>query len=146
MLHQDAPAFTTFSYDYHITLMLSFDDASIENGCLEVVPGQWPNENLASNPDLTISDEEVQKMHWQTLPTKAGNIVMFGSYLPHRSGANKANQPRRALYATYNRAADGNVHDQYLAKKRQTFPPDIERIARKDYGDPGVFNVGNPVR
>jgi hypothetical protein len=54
--------------------------------------------------------------------------------------------PRRALYATYNRAADGNVRDQYFVEKRKTFPPDIERIPGKDYGDSGVFNVGNPVR
>lgn len=144
--HQDAPAFTTFGHDFHITLMLSFDDSTVQNGCLEVVPGSWPNENLPFNPDLTIADDAAKSLAWQPLPTKAGDIVMFGSYLPHRSGPNNATEPRRALYATYNRVADGNVRDQYFAKKRETFPPDIERISGKDYGDSGVFNVGNPVR
>jgi predicted HD phosphohydrolase len=144
--HQDAPAFTTFGHDFHITLMLSFDDSTVQNGCLEVVPGSWSNENLAFNTDLTIADDTAKSLAWQPLPTKAGDIVMFGSYLPHRSGPNTTMDPRRALYATYNRAADGNVRDQYFVEKRKTFPPDIERIPGKDYGDSGVFNVGNPVR
>jgi len=144
--HQDAPAFTTFGHDFHITLMLSFDDSTVQNGCLEVVPGSWPNENLPFNPDLTIADDVAKSLAWQPLSTKAGDIVMFGSYLPHRSGPNSAADPRRALYATYNRAADGNVRDQYFAEKRRVFPPDVERILGKDYGDSGVFNVGNPVR
>jgi putative nucleotidyltransferase with HDIG domain len=143
--HQDAPAFTTFGHDYHITLMLSFDHSTEENGCLKVVPGEWPQQNLPFKPDLTIADETVEQMDWQSVPTKAGDILLFGSYLPHRSGPNVASTPRRALYATYNRAVDGDVRDLYFAEKRRVFPPDVERVAGKDYGDSGVFNVGNPV-
>ena len=143
--HQDAPAFTTFGHDYHITLMLSFDDSTEENGCLEVAPGEWPHQNLAFKPDLTIADDTVKQLAWQPAPTKAGDILLFGSYLPHRSGPNKALTPRRALYATYNKALDGSVRDQYFAEKRRVFPPDVEREAGKHYGDSGVFNVGNPV-
>lgn len=143
--HQDAPAFTSFDHDYHITLMLSFDDSTEENGCLEVAPGEWPNQNLPFKADLTIADVTVDKLNWQPVATKAGDILLFGSYLPHRSGPNKASASRRALYATYNRAVDGDVRDQYFAEKRRVFPPDVEREAGKNYGDSGVFNVGNPV-
>jgi putative nucleotidyltransferase with HDIG domain len=143
--HQDAPAFTSFGHDYHITLMLSFDDSTEDNGCLEVAPGEWPKQNLPFKADLTIADDTVEQMDWQSVATTAGDILLFGSYLPHRSGPNKASTPRRALYATYNRAVDGNVRDEYFSEKRRVFPPDVEREAGKDYGDSGVFNVGNPV-
>jgi putative nucleotidyltransferase with HDIG domain len=143
--HQDAPAFTTYGHDYHITLMLSFDRSSEENGCLEVVPGEWPNESLPMKPDLTLAEPTVASLDWQPLPTRPGDIVMFGSYLPHRSGKNLSKDSRRALYATYNRLADGNVRDDYFAEKRRVFPPDVEREPGKTYADSGVFNVGNPV-
>lgn len=143
--HQDAPAFTSFGHDYHITLMLSFDASTAQNGCLEIVPGDWPNEYLQLKPDLTLTDESVSQMDWQALPTSPGDVVMFGSYIPHRSGPNQSSDPRRALYATYNRLSAGNVRDAYFAEKREVFPPDVERAPGKDYQDSGVFNVGNPV-
>lgn len=143
--HQDAPAFTSFGHDYHMTLMLSFDDSTEENGCLEVAAGEWPSQNLPLKPDLTIAADTAAQLNWQPVATKAGDILLFGSYLPHRSGPNNATTPRRALYATYNRAVDGDVRNHYFAEKRRIFPPDIEREAGKDYGDSGVFNVGNPI-
>jgi phosphonate degradation associated HDIG domain protein len=143
--HQDAPAFTTFNHDYHITMMLSFDASTLENGCLELVSGSWPNEYLPLKSDLTLSDDTVSGLDWQPLPTKPGDVVLFGSYLPHRSGENKSDLPRRALYATYNRLSAGSVRDAYFAEKRRVFPPDVERVAGKEYKGTGVFNVGNPV-
>jgi len=37
------------------------------------------------------------------------------------------------------------VREAYYREKRAVFPPDVERIPGKDYGDSGVFNVGNPI-
>ncbi len=143
--HQDAPAFTSFNQDYHITLMLSFDASHAANGCLEVVHGEWRNECLPMEEDKTIALGTAERLDWQPVPTRAGDLVLFGSYIPHRSGPNTTDQPRRALYATYNRLSQGNVREQYFAEKRRVFPPDVEREPGRDYGDSGVFNVGNPV-
>jgi hypothetical protein len=44
---------------------------------------------------------------------------------------------RRVLYATYNRAAEGDHRVRYFADKRKNFPPDIERDPNKTY----VFRV-----
>lgn len=143
--HQDAPAFTTFGHSYHITLMLSFDASTARNGCLELVPGRWRKDILQMRADKTLSDDVSESLSWQTVPTEPGDILLFGSYLPHRSGANGSTSSRRALYATYNHAVEGDVRDQYFAEKRRVFPPDIERVEGHDYGDSGVFNVGNPV-
>lgn len=51
-----------------------------------------------------------------------GDILVFGSYLAHRSGPNTSSTARRAIYATYNRAAEGDLHDQYYADRRQYWP------------------------
>lgn len=141
--HQDAPAFTSFGQDYHITVMLSFDATTTANGCLELVSGRW-DETLPLTGELTIDAATVDSLAWQPLPTAPGDIVLFHSYLPHRSGANDTTRARRALYATYNRASQGDVRDDYFAAKRKAFPPDVEREPGREY-DAGVFNVGNPI-
>lgn len=82
---------------------------------------------------------------WSPIPTQPGDLLAFDSYLPHRSGPNNTSRPRRALYLTYNKAAEGNVRDDYYREKRAVFPPDVEREPGKDYGAAGVFNVGNPI-
>ncbi len=47
-----------------------------------------------------------------------GDLVLFDSYLPHRSQPNASAGWRRAAYLTYNRAAEGDLHAAYYAKKR----------------------------
>ncbi len=140
--HQDAPAFTSFDQRYHITMMVSVDATTIENGCLEVAAGRHREGMLKTAADLTIDSSE--SLDWLPVPTKPGDLVLFDSFLPHRSGPNTTNKSRRALYLTYNHAEEGDVRDEYFELKRQSFPPDVERVPGQQY-DAGVFNVGNPV-
>ena len=141
--HQDAPAFTSFGHTWHITVMVALDDATPENGCLEVVPGVWDHV-LATNDDLTMADSVVKELAWTPLQVRAGDLVCFHSYLPHRSANNLTRGSRRAIFATYNRASEGDVRDAYFAEKRRVFPPDDEREPGRTY-EAGVFNVGNPI-
>ncbi|MCB9644692.1 MAG: phytanoyl-CoA dioxygenase family protein [Myxococcales bacterium] len=144
--HQDAPAFTTFGQTYHITLMISIDASDMENGCLEMVPGAHQQGILPSTASGEVDPDYAQGLTWVPVPTEAGDILLFDSYIPHRSGPNNSQRPRRALYVTYNRASEGSFRDAYYAQKREVFPPDCERVPGKDYSDTGVFNIGNPVR
>ncbi len=144
--HQDAPAFTSFGQSLHITLMISVDATTPANGCLEVAPHPGGRNTLPLARDLTIDPDVTAKLAWTSIPTHPGDLLFFDSYLPHRSGPNRTENPRRALYLTYNKAAEGNVRDDYYREKRSVFPPDVEREPGKDYGDAGVFNVGNPIR
>ena len=76
---------------------------------------------------------------------RPGDLVLFDSYLPHRSRVNLSDASRRVLYATYNRQKEGSWRDAYFDAKRSCFPPDAEREPGKVYA-PGVFNVGNPIK
>jgi 2-aminoethylphosphonate dioxygenase len=143
--HQDAPAFTQFGQEYHITMMLSIDATSTANGCLEISPGGGHGGLLPVNDDLTLTAAEQSRLRWEPIETEPGDIVLFDSLLPHRSAANNTASSRRVLYATYNRLRDGDVRSAYFDEKRQAFPPDVEREAGKTYDSSGVFNVGNPV-
>jgi hypothetical protein len=144
--HQDAPAFTTFGQSYHVTVMISVDPATRDNGCLEVVEGLGGRGLLPGAPDGTLQAEWVAAQTWKPIEMMPGDVLLFDSYLPHRSGPNRTDRPRRALYVTYNRASAGSHREAYFQKKRDAFPPECERKPGVDYSaQAAVYNLGNPI-
>ena len=143
--HQDAPAFDLFGQSQHITVMVSLEAGNERNGCLEVAQVEHCEEILPMNADRTLTDPVIESLTWQSIETAPGDIVIFSSFLPHRSGVNQSLQSRRAVYATYALASEGDHRAEYFRQKRALFPPDAEREAGRAY-DGGIFNVGNPIR
>lgn len=131
--HQDISAgWWMYNQSIHISALVTIDEATKENGCLEVVYGKHKVGKLA--PDWKAIPEDVCKtLEWVMLPTKPGDCFFFDSYVPHRSGPNTTQKPRRVLYATYAKLAEGDFREKYYADKRLSFPPDIERVPGKDY-------------
>ncbi len=145
--HQDAPAFQSFGPDYHITMMVSVDDTTLENGGLEFAHWTRNDHLLEQAADLTIPQHIENQLSWYPLTTKAGDILFFDSFIPHRSGINTSSQSRRVLYITYNHRQAGDVRETYYAAKRKAFPPECEREPGVDYTSrAGQFNVGNPIK
>lgn len=76
----------------------------------------------------------------------AGDILVFGSYLAHRSGANTSSKDRRAVYATYNRAAEGNLRDQYCEDRRRLWPATHLRKEGEAYEEGRLrYGYGSPM-
>lgn len=46
-----------------------------------------------------------------------GDIVLFDSYLPHRSNKNLTDKARRLAYLTFNPLQEGDHHTAYYTKK-----------------------------
>jgi hypothetical protein len=134
--HQDQQAGWTRYASLFITALVSVDDATTENGCLEVAAGQHRRGMLGAEW-RPLRAEEMADFQLVPLSTRAGDVVFFDSYVPHASRPNLSGQPRRVLYVTYNRLSEGNHRERYFAEKRQNFPPDVEREPGKKY----VFRV-----
>ena len=102
-----------------------------ENGCLEF--GVRPHSSHSSHSPAkrltgllptvegrgVIETDAAQELEWTPAVMKKGDVLVFDSHAPHRSGPNKSRLPRRALYLTYNRAAKGDWRDTYYSNKRQ---------------------------
>jgi hypothetical protein len=145
--HQDAPAFTSFGQSYHVTLLLSADRMTPENGCLEMVDGFCTPRVLPQEEDGTLRRDLVETLPWCPLRLEPGDLALFDSYVPHRSGPNRSAEPRRALYVSYNRASEGDRREEYFRLKRRTFPPECERVPGMPLDETShVFNLGNPIR
>jgi ectoine hydroxylase-related dioxygenase (phytanoyl-CoA dioxygenase family) len=145
--HQDAPAFTTFRQHYHVTMMVPVDPSTPANGCLEVVHDHNRSGTLPQEPDGTLSRAVVEQLEWRALPAEPGDLLLFDSYMPHRSGPNRTDRPRRAWYITYNRVSEGDRRLEYYAHKRKSFPPEVERDGwTPDPEAMRLYNLGNPIR
>lgn len=131
--HQDQQAGWSRYAPLFVTAMVTLDPATLENGCLEIVPGQ--------HRDGLLGEEwkplEEAGLALRAVPTDPGDVIFFDSFTPHSSKPNLTDKPRRILYLTYNLASRGDHRDRYYAEKHANFPPDIERDAGKKY----VFRV-----
>ena len=112
--------------------MVTIDEASADNGCLEVAK-RPPQPKLVGNEWEPLTVEQTAEMTFKLLPTMPGDVLYFDAYVPHRSAANMSDKIRRIYFATYNRLSEGDFLERYYADKRQSFPPDIERQAGKEY-------------
>ena len=116
--HQDAPAYPFI--DNHVSCMVAVDDATVANGCLEVVEGMH-HEVLATDAGGCVHPDLVASYEWRAVEVPAGWTLWFHSRTPHRSGPNDSPHPRRALYPTYNALAEGDLRADYYREKLARF-------------------------
>ncbi|MBV6646816.1 MAG: phytanoyl-CoA dioxygenase family protein [Cyclobacteriaceae bacterium] len=131
--HQDGVAYEqgdAQSFDPttpYISALISVDEATAENGCLQVVPN-WPLDKLEILPMekplkhapgySKISQSTEDALVWKKLHTKPGDLVIFTERLPHRSTSNQSGKPRRILYGVYNPLSEGDKRAKYFNDKR----------------------------
>lgn len=122
--HLDAPAYDHIGKIEHLTANFAVDEATPENGCIEVVAGSHKmNVQLAHGGAIAKAWEDAHE--WIKVPLKPGDVLLFGSHLAHRSGPNRTDSSRSMIYATYNCKADGeDLRQQYYKHRRENFPPD----------------------
>lgn len=143
--HQDHPAWKDFTPDRYINCMLFIDDMTQENGCLEVAPDSSRENiyNIDHNGDLPES--LIKETEWKPIIGTKNDLLIFDSYILHRSGPNKSNRSRSAMFLTYNDQTYGDLYEDYFAKKREEFPPPIEREEGKVYSSV-TYNLANPIK
>ena len=130
--HQDVAAgWDAYKQSIHISALICVDPANEENGALEVVRNEQRHGVIMMWKP--IPDDVCDRMKWELIETQPGDIVLFDSFVPHRSGPNNSNKSRRAMYATYAMQKEGDFREQYFKEKRANFPPDIEREEGKVY-------------
>ena len=115
-----------------VTALVAIDEATEANGCLELAAGHHTR-GLIGREWAPLSDVDLRGVQFAPCPTAPGDTVYFDSYVPHRSGPNLSDEPRRVLYVTYNRLADGDHRARYYADKRKSYPPDVEREPGRQY-------------
>lgn len=105
--HQDVGSGWGLDRDPIITIWTALDDATVANGCMQIVPGSHQLGVL--NPNHYVSEEDqtryAQEKDIIDLEVAAGETIFLHNFLLHRSGVNRTKMPRRALSVAYMDAA-----------------------------------------
>jgi hypothetical protein len=114
--HQDAAAYPYVHH--HVTCLVAVDDMTPDNGCLEFVPGDL-DALMPLNEAGCMDAKIAQTLAWAPVLLPAGGVLFFSSNAPHRSGPNRTETQRRAIYLTYNAFSEGDLREAYYADRER---------------------------
>lgn len=131
--HQDGPYWHRVEPKIAVTAWIALDDATIENGCMRVVPGSHRGhrdlgQRLVDTPDLIqdrpyeLPPEAFDERAAVDLVMRRGDVSFHDSYLVHGSEPNRSRARRAALTVRYvpagTRIKDQPDRRQFLIRGR----------------------------
>lgn len=110
--HQDKSYWPDANANPVITVWIPLVDATLENGCLHLMPRthkqkilSWHKETYSSTGFLEIDDEHIAKLLPEKeivpLPVKAGTAILFNDRCIHKSTPNNSNSVRWSVDLRY---------------------------------------------
>ncbi len=96
-----------------ISVSISIDAATEENGCTRVYPGY--KKGLLTEPGQFqyTPRETVDVDRGLKNIAKPGDVLLFHCFAPHEAGPNRTDAFRRQVFLTYNDAADGEHYREH---------------------------------
>jgi phytanoyl-CoA hydroxylase len=90
-----------------LTVWTALDDATVANGCMQIVPGSHKLGVLNPQHFVTEADQAryTQDKDVIDLEVAAGEAILLHNFMLHRSGVNRTAIPRRAFSVAYLEAA-----------------------------------------
>ena len=121
---------------------IAMDDATVENGCLWVVPGShrqgymYPLREHGNPDEFDFAPESHGFDESEEVPVevKAGSVVFFNGYLLHRSRKNRSDIYRRALVNHYCNA--WSLLPWSLGEGERPATADVRRVIPVSGSDP----------
>jgi hypothetical protein len=156
--HVDSPSLQVVGLcDHFVTLMVALDDMTAANGCLCVSRGSWPEgggeggmcetgaDSESGDPDAggrrgALRPDAADVLVWEDVECRRGDVYIFSGWIPHRSGVNATQLPRRAVFLTYNSPEDGELREDYYRAMRK-LRADYEKMSNNSSRCPAIINL-----
>lgn len=97
-----------------VSAMTALDDASPENGCLQVIPGSHHEVLQHYGKELMVDIDDEAQAKTMYVPLKAGDTLLFHSLLLHASEPNHSDRDRRVCIISYK-----TPHVSYIGKDKE---------------------------
>jgi phytanoyl-CoA hydroxylase len=102
--HQDGGRFWGLDREPTLQIWTALDDAPVEAGCVEVVPGTHRAglvTPFGGNVPEAAREAQGAEANALALPARAGEVILLHNHVWHRSGRNTTGRTRRALSVCY---------------------------------------------
>jgi hypothetical protein len=112
-----------------VTLLVALDTTTIENGTTEFFPGLRlepapPSPTEPRDVAATAIDGE-----WSLMPElDRGDVAIFDGLVPHQSGPNVSDAPRRTYFVTFAPARYSDCRDRYYAERARRQPDPLGKV------------------
>ena len=133
LLHQDSQAGWDEYGSEFVSVLIAVEDSNRTNACVEFDHSGYYINKLAAKLWEPLTSKDIPNAEMKSIETKAGDIILFNSYVPHGSETNQSDRRRCNIYLTYNKISDGNHRLDYFSEKRKNYPPNNERDPNKEY-------------
>ncbi len=144
--HQDA-GYTLAHCDRHliVTCWLPLVDATLENGCLHVIPTVHRDGILRHYTGgranfLEVPDDQLPAVEPVPLPMKAGDVLLLTNLTPHASFANRSDTVRWSIDLRYQGADVPNNAGEDPA----AYTPERDPVTMACYPPEADFVIRNP--
>lgn len=138
--HQDIAAGWGKYGNKHLTYTIPLVDTDEKNGCLYFA--DIGVSSILTEERSDLSDDIVPPEKYSPVSTKKGDIIIFDSYIPHKSFINKSEDSRIILYFTYvEKPESSEVYEKYHKDKFENVPPDIYKKAGEQYRNGNSFTL-----
>lgn len=115
-MHQDYPY---LPHEKHtvIAVIIHFDDAPVEKGCVTVVPGSHRRGPLdAIGEDHHLPDTAYDPAEIVALPAEAGDAIFMSYLLIHGSGVNVSAEPRTTVLVQLRDPEDVPLNEKHASR------------------------------
>ena len=122
--HQDAGvAWEEADASDIITCWLPLVDATVENGCMEVMPGAWKRGFLEHQAEggTTIRPDLLPDIAPRPVPVRKGGVIFMHRYTPHRSTPNYTDTVRWSIDLRYQPSGTPTgrpFHPEFVVRSR----------------------------
>lgn len=110
-----------------VTVWLAISDATIENGCLQVIPGKPQMYTHCPKRQTSIADGFLDETRARPLPVKAGGAVIFHPLTPHASLDNRSDRFRWSFDIRFNVTGQptGRAHFPSFVARSRAHPASV---------------------
>ncbi|GIX07319.1 MAG: L-proline 4-hydroxylase [Candidatus Poribacteria bacterium] len=127
--HQDSAYWRIEPMDL-CSIWVALDDATLENGCMRIIPGShlWGLLEHKRIRDFQVDESTLDRSGEVAVPLHRGGVLFFHSLVLHATDDNLSDRPRKAMIVSYMRASSRWTGPPQAEPNWLMLAPEVRRV------------------